>query len=288
MEAQIFSKGSLMKKLLLVLVFIGALALLYYYLTKPRSTPVYVSPDQQISHQEKVKPQHPVYGIVKEINARNDKIRSVYVADVDIRLQRRMTVKATGEMAFEKPKRFRLKVWHRLTGKEVDVGSNDQYFWFWSKRMDPPALHYARHEDLSKTMLKMPLNPTWMVESLNVGHIEMSNVEVGQFKGYWAVFQARKSAIGEPVTLMTLVDPQRKIIVGRYLYNQQGKMVVSTETQGFYTDRSGAVIPQHILIIWYEEGVVMEWNLNNPQINTDISPSYWVMPVMRKSIDMAK
>jgi hypothetical protein len=29
-------------------------------------------------------------------------------------------------------------------------GSNDNYFWFWSKRMDPPVLHYARHEELAK------------------------------------------------------------------------------------------------------------------------------------------
>jgi hypothetical protein len=278
-----------MKKLLLAVGFFGALALLYYWLTMPRSTPVYLSPGDQISKQEKPKPQHPVYGLIKQINDRNAKVRTVYVQNVDIRLQRKITVKATGELAFEKNKKFRLQVWHRLTGKEVDVGSNDEVFWFWSKRMDPPALHYARHEDLKKAMLKTPLNPAWMMESLNVGQIDAANIQVGDFKGRWAVLRPRTSASGEPVTVMTLIDPQKVVIVGRYLYNQQGKMVVSTETQDWYQDPgTQAMIPRNLLIIWYEEGVVMEWNFHNPQVNTGINPQYWVMPAMRNKIDMGR
>ena len=33
-----------------------------------------------------------------------------------------------------------------LTGPEVDLGSNDQFFWFWIKRSQPPAVYFCRHD----------------------------------------------------------------------------------------------------------------------------------------------
>ena len=32
-----------------------------------------------------------------------------------------------------------------LTGPEVDLGSNDELFWFWVRRNEPPAVYFARH-----------------------------------------------------------------------------------------------------------------------------------------------
>jgi hypothetical protein len=273
-----------MKKLLLALVFFGALACLYWLLTKPRTTPVYLSPTDQISKQEKPQPVHEIYEIIKTINDKNAKIKSIYVADMPIRLQQgRVTAKVSGELAMEKDKNFRLKVTHKITGKEMDIGSNNQYFWFWSKRMTPPSLHYAKHEDLNKTMLRTALNPNWMMESLSVGNISTDNIEVAKFKGFWAVIQARTGNMGEPVTVMTLIDPTQKVVVGRYLYNQNGRMIASTE----YQDFSGSV-PRKILIIWYEEAIILDWDLSGSQINVGISPAFWAMPDMRNKIDMGK
>ena len=168
-----------MKKLILALVFFGALAYLYWFLTTPRSSPVYVSPTDQISKQEKPVPAHEVYGIIQEINARADKIQTVYIRDMPIRLrQGNMSAKVHGELAMQKPNQFRLKVTHNITGKEMDIGSNTQYFWFWSRRMNPPSLHYALHADLGKTMLRSALNPNWMMESMNVGKVSTENISV--------------------------------------------------------------------------------------------------------------
>ena len=279
-----FPKKRKMKKFILALAFFGAQACLYWFLTKPRTSPVYLSPTDQISKQEKPQPVHEIYGIIQEINARNAKVQSIYIADMPIKLQQgRMTAIVSGELAMEKDKNFRLKVTHRITGKEIDIGSNSTHFWFWSKRMDPPALHYAKHEDLSKTMLRTALNPNWMMESLSVGNISTENIEIAKFKDFWAVIQSRSGASGEPVTVMTLIDPARKVVVGRYLYNHTGRMIASTE----YQDFSG-VIPRKILIIWYEEAITLDWDLSGAQINAGISPAFWVMPEMRNKIDMGK
>ena len=273
-----------MKKILLALVFFGALAYLYWFLTTPRTTPVYLSPTDQISKQEKPQSQHEIYEIVRIINEKTKQINSLYIADMPIRLQQgKITARVYGELAMQKNKNFRLKVTHRLTGKEMDIGSNNTYFWFWSKRMTPPALNYAKHEDLGKTMLRTALNPAWMMESLGMDPINMDNIEIAKFKDYWAIIQPRKGGSGEPVTVMTLVDPGKKIVVGRYLYNHTGKMIASTEYQNY----SGAV-PGKILIIWYEEGIILDWDLSDAKTNVGISQEFWTMPNVREKIDMGK
>lgn len=275
-----------MKKLLFFLMFVGFLMILYWFLTAPRSGPVYLSPQDQISKAKKPN-EHEVMPLIRQINARNEKIHSLYVKEVSIKVKHRITVHATGEMAMERIKKFRLIVTHRLTGKEMDVGSNDTIFWFWSKRMDPPDLHYAKHEDLGKAMLKRALNPSWMLESLNMGGIKTENIEIGKFKNFWAVFQPRTSATGEKVTVVTLIEPTRPAIAGRYLYGADEKMIASAEIQEYF-EEGGIIIPKSLVIIWYDEGLVMEWTLIDPKINAQIPENYWVMPTMKNSIDMAK
>lgn len=276
-----------MRKIITFIMFIGFLMIFYWFLTKPRSSPVYLSPDDQISQSQKPRMEHEVFALIKKINDRNEKIRSLYVQEVSMKVKHKITVHVTGEMAMERVKKFRLVVTHRLTGKEMDVGSNEGYFWFWSKRMDPPYLHYAKHEDLGKAMLKRALNPSWMLESLNLGGIKTEGIEVGKFKSFWAIIQPRTSATGEKVTVVTLIEPTRPAIAGRYLYGGDGKMIASAEIQDYH-EKNGLIIPKSLVIIWYEEGVIMEWTLLNPQINASINPAYWVMPTMKNSVDMGK
>jgi len=67
------------------------------------------------------------------------------------------------------------------------------------------------------------------------------------------------------------------------LYNQNGKLIASTEYQDF-----SDVIPRKILIIWYEEGIALDWDLSRVQTNVGINPKFWMMPDMRSKIDMGK
>ena len=44
-------------------------------------------------------------------------------------------------VAFQRPRRFRLRADTGLTGTELDLGSNDDLFWFWVRREQPPAMY---------------------------------------------------------------------------------------------------------------------------------------------------
>ena len=57
-----------------------------------------------------------------------------------------------------------------LSGAEVDLGSNDQLFWYWVRRDQPPAVYFCRHEQFaaSRARQAIPIDPYWLIEALGV------------------------------------------------------------------------------------------------------------------------
>jgi hypothetical protein len=231
-----------------------------------------------------VEKDHEFVGVIREINARNAKITNLICQDVKIKLKADISVSLDASLAFEREKKFRMGV-ESFLGKEMDIGSNDTHFWFWSKRMDPPALHYAKHEDIDKTLLKAPLNPLWIMECIGINPIKTEGVQVARINGHWAVIEERTSN-SMPVTKVTLIDRENKRIIGHYLYDHNGKMEASAEVVAF-RDIDGHQIPSNMVIIWYSEGIRMEWQINDPRINVGLDPKNWEMPQMKHMIDMA-
>lgn len=279
-----------MKKVLLFLAFVGFLVALYFFLKVPDSNPLYVSPDKQIlptlPEKGTSQPDPQTSQAVQAINERNAKIRTLVCSNVEIHSSQAARVRITGQIAMEKPLRFRMGI-RSVLGQEMDLGSNDTHFWFWSKRMDPPYLHYAKHEDLSKSRLKTPLNPGWLMSSLNVGSIDTENAQMIRYKEFYGVLTSKTSANGELVTVLTLIKPAGPVVAGHYLYGGDGKMIASSEVKT-HQNLGEHIIPKQILVIWYQEGVSMTWELHNPQINVGIDPSNWSMPNMKNSIDMGQ
>lgn len=273
-----------MKKMIHLTCFLLALALLYVYLTTPRSSPSYLSPEEKLSPNTAVR-DHEFVAVIQEMNARNGKITNLICQDVKIKLKAKISTSLNAALAFERDKKFRMGV-ESFLGREMDIGSNDTHFWFWSRRMDPPALHYAKHEDMDKTLLKAPLNPMWLLECVGIMPIKTQGVEIAKIKGNWAVIEQRTSN-SLPVTKVTLIDRENQRIIGHYLYDHNGKMEASAEVVDFYTIGEHS-IPATIVIIWYTEGVQMEWHLENPRCNVGLDPKNWEMPQMSQIVDMAK
>ena len=262
------------QKIIITLLFLVFLT--YWHVTVQRPAPIYVSPINQISETKNSQFNNKAYEIIKFINDQNSKIDSIYVKNMKIKLQQKNLIfNVSGELAMKKAKNFRLKINHPIFGEEMDIGSNEQYFWFWSKHMKPSALHYAKHKDTNKTMLKTALNPEWMIESLNINPISIENIKITQFKEFIAIIQERVATTGENVTVLILIDPKSQIVMGRYLYNQNEKLIASAEYK-----------PNKILIIWYEEAIVLKWDLSNIKINSGIDKKMWSMPEFKNKINI--
>ena len=223
-----------------------------------------------------------VESVILNINERSNLIRN-FGCDIEIQIDDgKRIVRLRADLDYEKPIRFRMKT-RSVLGSESDLGSNDNIFWFWSKRMNPPALHWALHTDLHKTRLKTPFNPMWIMESLSLGKVN-EKADLRKTDKYWALTERRVNTMGQLVNKMTLIDPQKERIMGHYLF-ERGQMVASTEIKE-WTTVGGVSVPQKLVIIWHDEDVKLQWNLVNIRINTPIDSRRWQMPDRSYKIDM--
>ena len=219
--------------------------------------------------------------VIQAVNERNRQIRTFTCPEIKIRIWNKEFIKLTGNMAYEKDKNFRMIVKSIIT-KELDLGSNESYFWFWSRRMKPSVLYYSKHENLYRTGLRTPFHPLWMKGSLGLDEIPTSGIHARRRGFNWEFLQLTRNTQGKRVLRSILVDPKRSIIVGQYVY-KDSKLMVSSE---IYEYRDG--LPHRAIVKWYEEDVVMILEFVNPKINQGIIPSTWVRPSMRGEIEIGE
>src|SRR5262245_37313560 len=85
--------------------------------------------------------------------------------DLDCR-QGLQVVGLRGKMVCQRPKNFRLGA--QLMGSQaVDMGSNNQEFWYWISKADPPYLFHCSYGDLQRGGVRMPFpfQPEWIMEA---------------------------------------------------------------------------------------------------------------------------
>lgn len=276
------------KKLIVVLMLSIALFWGYHKKSSLPGHSTYVHEKELIlAPLEPEEPQeHEAMPLVREINKRNALIQSVFYKDMAFRINQGggLSIKLNGFMAYEKNRKFRMTS-KSFFGKETDVGSNSTIFWFWSKRMKPSALYWAKHERLYETRLRTPFNPMWIMESFSINEIDTSNATIARHKGYWAVFQPRISASGQSITKVTLLDEETKTIVGHYVYDMKNNIIISTEITEFYSI-DGHHVPKRINIIWHEEDIKIQWDFEKPKVNKPIDTKHWEMPSIKSKINL--
>ena len=224
-------------------------------------------------------PIHTPY-LINTINSRNASIHS-FAGKLEITAN---PYHLTGTVYYEKNKHFRLRTESRF-GVEGDIGSNDSYFWFWSHRMSPPTLYYAQHQDYLHTRLKAPFNPDWMIECLNISDIHASQTYVQGT--YYLTRELIKNNDGQNLAKITIIDPKLKLVVGHYLCDSNNQAIASTEVQEFQTI-NGFIIPKKIKINWFEENICLVWMFTNVQVNGIINANTWVLPSMKRMVDMSR
>src|SRR5260370_26846966 len=74
-----------------------------------------------------------------------------------------------GKMVCDKPRNFRL-VAEALGNYEADIGSNNDEFWYWIKRDNPPYLVHCSYADLERGIkIPFPFQPEGVMEALGMG-----------------------------------------------------------------------------------------------------------------------
>lgn len=137
-----------------------------------------------------------------------------------------------GTLAVEKPNRLRMNA--GLLGVSelgVDVGSNDDLFWFWSKVAAPgqePGIFYARHDEYQNSALQrsIPIEPGWLIDALGLLRFEPGDRVEGPFNrpqdGRLEIHTYRNVGI-QPTVRVTVIDPKFGLVNQQTIYNANGK-----------------------------------------------------------------
>lgn len=203
-------------------------------------------------------------------------------SEITITMRQRISVSLHGVMHVQGDK-FRL-VASSVMGKEIDVGVNDSELWYWSRRGKPYGLYFSSLDNIGKTGLKPALDPKWMLICVRPKmETNGEKIKVGENNMF---LKEEKNHLGNKTTIGTLVSVSG-VIKGNYLYGEDGSMTASSEIEEYgYLD--GEFIPRKIHVIWYKEGITMDWNIRNATLDASIRDEVWVMPQIRPKFDIGK
>lgn len=218
--------------------------------------------------------------LIEKIQAENKEIKTFSCKNLTLKvLQKGRAFTLTGFLYYEKDKNFRMKL-NSFRGAELDIGSNDTHFWFWSKSMRPAALYYARHGFIDKTRLRDPFNPLWIMKSLGVDEINLDAKFVTIDEKIYANEDV-KSARGKEMIRSCVIDKVTKDISAYYLFNKDNTFVTITQIK-----RDAENLPNGISTSWAEEDVSMEFIFHNAEKNKIPKRDIFVMPNHINKIDM--
>lgn len=140
------------RRRLLLLVFVGLLGL------SGASCPQFLQ--QYVYQQPRLLPAPPAMPtlaqVIEVVDRNNAQIQSFVANNATVSGPGLPSLRAT--VAFQRPRRFGLRAEvSGFTGPELDLGSNDELFWFWVRREQPPALYFCRHDQFAMSPARQSL-----------------------------------------------------------------------------------------------------------------------------------
>jgi hypothetical protein len=225
-----------------------------------------------------------VAALVHYMDENAQRVRSLRCDDVDLGVSHGIIQLANlpTKLACQQPRSFRMQA--NLAGMdEVDLGSNDQEFWYWIKKADPHQFFcpYQALDEKRPVRLPFPFQPSWVMEALGMGSygpaeryqlvvegnreptryklIEHTTGPQGNKVRKVIVFNARKQEGSSPqVTDFLLLD------------DATGNELCSARVQEVYRDANGAVVPKRLQLRWPEAKVTLTLRLSRPQVNAQL------------------
>ncbi len=225
--------------------------------------------------------------IIAAVNQNSSRIQSLTVTGATITVPDMLGLPLlSGNIAAERPGRFRLTAGTAVTGQEMDLGSNDELFWLWVRRNQPPGVYFCQHAQFANSNIRqmMPVKPSWLLAALGMVDLDPASVFDGPTPGPDGTLELRSWLPSANGTLqrLTTVDPRRAWVVGQYIYDQSGKTLLASavaESHQYYPLEQVS-LPQVVAIRLPTANMALKINLGTVQINqlTADRAQLWTMP----------
>lgn len=220
--------------------------------------------------------------VLQAVNRNNSQIQQFSSSSATLSTPGYPSLRAN--IAYQRPRLFRLRGETGITGTEVDLGSNDELFWFWIKRNEPPAVYFCRHEQFPTCRARqmIPIDPSWLVEALGTSEIDPALPHQGPYpaKGNRLQIRTIRETADGPTTKITVIDANTAWVMEQHIYDAQGRLRASSVAEGYRRDPySGLFVPTAIRVDCPPAQFSMRLDLGNAQVNRlQATPEMWSMP----------
>jgi hypothetical protein len=191
-----------------------------------------------------------------------------------------------GNIAAKKPGSIRLQASTALTGPEVDLGANEELFWFWVKRNEPPAIYLARHDQFcgSAAQKLMPIEPHWLFDALGFAEFRSIDRHEGPLPLGGGKIEIKSLVQGRcgPVTRRTVVDARRAWVLEQHMYDGNGTLVASAVARSHrYYPEAGVSLPQELEIRIPASDLSLAIDVGTVELNRLVdAPQLWTLPTI--------
>jgi hypothetical protein len=216
--------------------------------------------------------------LVAYLNQNSMSLKSLTCQDVDIDCTQGIQSIGgiRGRMACEQPRDFRLTA--SMLGKtEIDLGSNDQEFWYWMAKSNPPYQFFCSYEDLrtKHVPLPFPFQPEWVMETLGMATYPVNGqYQLVSKRDSLELIQDTVSLQGQPVRKVVVFNRNNMKNGGQIrayiLRDMNGKDICSAQIQDVQRV-GGVVVPYKVQLDWPAERLKLSMQINKPNLN-QLSP----------------
>lgn len=212
------------------------------------------------------------------VNYLNQNARLVQSLEASVDIQAKqgggMAVNLGGNLAAQRPRDFRMR--GKVLGQPaVDIGSNDDRFWYWISKANPPHYYFCTYKDLAtgKVNVPFPVETDMVLAALNMSEYDpKGKYELKQVGKTLELSQDTVALSGQPVKRVTVFnatrvqspDPQ---VIEHLLRDARGTMICRATVQKVEIDRGGGVIPTRVNIEWPAQNVSMKLSLSDLNVN---------------------
>ncbi|MBN2474118.1 MAG: hypothetical protein JXB62_05900 [Pirellulales bacterium] len=266
------------RRLLLLLVLVGLFGLSGAHC--PNTLRQYTAPEPRA-----LPPSPTLEQVIQVVNDNNSQIQTFSTTHATLSVAGFPSLRA--DIAFQRPKSFRLRGDTAVTGPELDVGSNEQLFWFWIRRNQPPAVFYCPHDQFAGSAARemVPIEPELLVEALGTTELDPALPYHGPeiLPNDRLKLSSIRETVNGPMTKVMILDGARGWILEQHVYDAEGRNIASSTASGHHRDPlTNLVMPTSVEITCptTDPPFSMRIHLGNVQINrlANSQGQLWTMP----------
>ncbi len=215
----------------------------------PRSAPVIFPPPPPVLNETPT-----IQEVTAAVNrSANVRQLSTNSASVDV-LSMPNVPKLSATVSMERDRRFRLRASVPIVlGSGLDMGSNDEVFWFEVPEGMSKTLYFAEHEKYRQQLHRaiLPIDPTWLIEALGLVQIDPSTVVAGPVSRPDGKLEVRNTtAMPDGVyQRVCFVEPSGGYVTEQFLYAPDGRLIATSQATNhrFYEEQQ-CVLPHLVTV----------------------------------------